>query len=482
MKKNIVKVLFFCFFLSDTAVSQNMILSLDQVIKLAKKSSAFEIIKSDSLVFEYNQRLFDIETLPKVVLSATLPNLINSISPVTLSDGSERFVNRFYSTANVGLNMSQLVPFTGGTLSLSSALSRLDNYRPDQDKSYNLNMLNFSYNQKISGYNQYKWKKKLHRIELKRNNVQRLQQVEMVEAEAVELFFELYEEQRKLELNQFVFSFSQFIFERAKKLYDEKRISEIDYIESRIEYQKARINNNTININHAKRRLANFLNINAEQEIKLVFDASVLDMYKFDFEAQQVIDRAIKFSTDISREYERVQNDKKLKEIIQETSPSVSLSLGGGLNSQAESLSNIMDDRSNRINITLSFSMPILDWGANRLKRFIVKEDIRKLDLDFENTLRENLINYQYDLSYIDILRSSITEEHNLIYLLFKQIDVLKTNAEYGKIDLAKIIQLERELIQTEIKYIKHIRSLYKLIYRYRAVSLIDIRDNSVLI
>lgn len=477
--KNRIIGLFISLTLGATSYAQNLVLTLDQVVALSSEANDYEILKSDSLIARYNDKIFRIKVLPKLNLSATLPNFNNSIAPVTLSDGSEKYIDRFYSSANVGVSISQLVPFTGGTLSLSSTLNRLDNFNPDRNQSYSLTLLNFSYNQKISGYNQYKWEKKLHVIQRDINIIKQLQQREIIKEKSIRLFFDLYEEQRRLELNQFILNLAEFVYERSKKLYEGKQISEIDLIESEIEYHKAQNNNNTIAIDQARQNLKNYLNIRNEGDVLVAYCPSVLNEYKFDFIFQHVIDRAIEFTTDVSRKFEKTQNEQKMKELAQESKPSISLSIGGGVNSQANSLASIMDAKANRMNIMLSFSIPILNWGANKTNKLIFRENIRKSDLEYENSRLESLSNFYRDLAYIHVLRASISEDKDLNELLRKKIELLKTNVQYGKIDITKIIQAERQLVQNEIKYITSIRNLYLLIYKFRAVSLLDIRDNS---
>lgn len=478
--KNKIVWIFLCLMFGGISYAQNLSLTLDQVIALSVETNDYEILKSDSLITQYNNKIFRLKVLPKFSLTATLPNFNNSISPVTLPDGSERYINRFYSSANMGINISQLVPFTGGTLSLSSTLNRLDNFNPTRNQSYSLTLLNFSYSQKISGFIQYKWEKKLHLIQRDIDIIKQIQQREIIKEKAIRLFFDLYEEQHRLELNQFILSLTQFVYERSKKLYEEKKISELDFLESEIEYHKAQNNNNTIAISQARQKLKDFLNIKSNEDLFVVYTPSVLYDYNFDFNPQQVIDRAIEFTTDISRKFEKVQNEMKLKELTLESKPSVSLSIGGGINSQANSLASIMDAKSNRINIMLSFSIPFLNWGANKTNRLIFKENIRKSDLEYENSKQEYLSNFQHDLEYIHVLRSSILEDLKLNELLRKKIDLLKMNVHYGKVDITKIIQAEKQLVQNELRYIVNIKNLYLIIYKFRTVSLIDLRNNSI--
>ena len=476
---NIICVIWLCLLYPYSAESQDIVLTLDQVVSLSEGANESEMLKSDSLITQYDNKLFNIKVLPKLNFTATLPNLNNSISPVTLSDGTEKYVDRFYSTTNFGISISQLVPFTGGTLSLSSTLNQLGNYQPEKMNSYNLTLVNFSYNQKISGYNQYKWEKKIHLIQREIDNIKHVQQKEIIKEKAIELFFDLYQEQRKFELNQYILSFAEFVYERSKKLYEVKNILEIDFIESEIEYRKAQNNNNQLDIIQAQQNLKNYLNLKSDEDLYVVFTPSIINQYHFDFISQNVVDRAIEFTTDVTRKYDKIQNEQKLKQISQEYNPSITLSVGGGINSQSDDFASIVNAKSKRINIMLSFSIPILNWGANKTNKLILKENIRKSDLNYESVKLKNSTKYYHDLSYVHVLRSNIMEDVKLNGLYLRNIDVLKTNAQYGKIDMTKIIQAQRQLVQNEIKYISNIKYLYSLIYKFRAISLIDIRDNS---
>ena len=70
--------------------------SLEQCLAMGKCSYVMEIQQSNARINKYKNRLFQIRVLPKIKLDLVLPELVNSISPVTLNDGSEKFINRFY--------------------------------------------------------------------------------------------------------------------------------------------------------------------------------------------------------------------------------------------------------------------------------------------------------------------------------------------------------------------------------------------------
>lgn len=190
----------------------------------------------------------------------------------------------------------------------------------------------------------------------------------------------------------------------------------------------------------------------------------------------------MQYSTDLSREYDILQNERKLKDINIDSKPSVSLSIGGGINSQADNYSALMDSKSRRFNVILSLSVPLFNWGTNKINKNIVLQEIHKSDLQYETTKKNDLASYKYDLRNVEILLSEIREDKALLELLDKRLELIKMNVRYEKIDMSKIIQAEKQFVQNHMNYINKIKTVFLLIYKYRAIALIDIRNNSSIV
>ena len=47
---------------------------------------------------------------------------------------------------------------------------------------------------------------------------------------------------------------------------------------------------------------------------------------------------------------------------------------------------------------------------------------------------------------------------------------------------MSKIIQAEKQFVQNHMNYINKIKTVFLLIYKYRAIALIDIRNNSSIV
>ena len=169
----------------------------------------------------------------------------------------------------------------------------------------------------------------------------------------------------------------------------------------------------------------------------------------------------------MSREYDKLQNEQKLKNVNNDSRPSVSLSVGGGINSQAENFSAIMDSKSRRFNVVLSLSVPLFNWGSNRINKNLVLQEINKSNIQYETKRKDDLASYSYDIKRINLLLSEITEDKALLDLLKKRLDLIKTNVQYGKIDMSKIMQAERQLVQSHMNYVNKIKEVFLLIAEF---------------
>ena len=144
---------------------QTISVTLDEAIQQMTSTYEYKKLRNDSIIQEYNHQSFKASVLPQISLSGNLPNYSRSISLVTQPEGYDKYVTRSYATSNLGYNISQLLPFTGGTVSLSSNLERQDNFNMTTNRyAYYFNLFNVSYSQALFSYNSYKWKKRTDKL------------------------------------------------------------------------------------------------------------------------------------------------------------------------------------------------------------------------------------------------------------------------------------------------------------------------------
>lgn len=454
--------------------------SLEQLLKMGAQSSVRQIRESDSLINQYENRLFKIRSLPKVNMSATLPSLTNSISPIAISDGSEQFVNRFYMSSSISMSISQLIPFTGGTISLTSGLTRLDNFSPQRTKSFNLNLFNLSYSQNISSFNSYRWDKKI----LKANNelfkVSDIQRQEELNLNIVELFFDLYSVQKEIELNSAMVDRAEKLLNKIQILYENGRVSELTVLDAQIDLAKMKNTVTSIRQVQLQSELVSLLNLEF-QHPELIFDIDLFESISLRFDKEQVISRALRYTQELNRSIEVIQEQRDIKEQKSAGYPIVSLSIGGGINSQAEEFKRLTGLQSNSMSALVSISIPILAWSENKLKVKLMEESAKINRIEFAQQNKELMASYAYELDNLNLLMESAMTDKHTLEMLYKKYDQVMANYESGKVDYSDIEETRNQIMQTEIQRIAKIKSFYCTVYRFRIYALYDIIENKAI-
>lgn len=454
--------------------------SLDQLLQIGEKSYVTEIQKSNALINKYNNRLFHIRVYPKVKLSATLPNLVNSISPITLNDGSEKFINRFYMSSSMSMSVSQFLPFTGGTLSINSGLTRLDNFTPKRTKSFNLNMFNLSYSQSISSFNSYKWDKEIMAKENDLFEVSNIQYQESVNLKVVELFFELYSIQKEIELNRMMIERAEKVVEQMQVLYENGKTSEINVQNAIIDL--ANLKNTIAFIQEARLQAQLCGLLNLDHKIVASFDVESIESIKLNYDIDLVISRALHYSNGIKRDIEILQEQRDLKELRVARYPTISLSVGGGVNSQAEEIKKLTGLKSNSLSALVSISVPILSWKESRIKTDIAEESARIRSIEYRQTYNELENAYRYDLKNLELILSSIINDKSTLELLYMKYEQVLANYEQGRVNYIDLADTRNQIMKLEIKRINKIKLFYVTIYSFRRYALYDIIHNECLI
>ena len=136
-------------------------LSLTEAIEIAKRDSyAAQVARYSFLGQYWNYRSYRAELLPSLNLSGGVMNFDRSIVEARDPDtGRISYVDNNSLSNDLTLSVDQNIPFLGGTLSLQSSLSRLDQFNYDL-QTYNTVPLILNYTQPIRAYNALKWRKK----------------------------------------------------------------------------------------------------------------------------------------------------------------------------------------------------------------------------------------------------------------------------------------------------------------------------------
>lgn len=145
------------------ALGQVLNMRLDQCIEIA--------IRQSPEVLKHKHAFLSSYWLYKAYQAGLKPQAVLQTTPI---EYSRTFIKRYDYTQNIdiyrpqrywatslGLSVSQSIPFTGGTLTLSSGLDYIRNIGTDNNEQYSTVPVSLGYSQSLFGYNPLKWSKKI---------------------------------------------------------------------------------------------------------------------------------------------------------------------------------------------------------------------------------------------------------------------------------------------------------------------------------
>ena len=175
------------------AQTKTLTLSLSEVVTLAQSDAPDVLIANTRLNNSYwRYKSFLADYKPQINLDAQLPNLNRSIASITLPDGTDAFINRSLMSSRLGLQLSQQITATGGTVFASTNLERIDIFKTDNNpssQSYLSAPISVGFIQPLFAYNQLKWNKKIEPLRYSERTKEYAEEMESVAFEAAKFVF-----------------------------------------------------------------------------------------------------------------------------------------------------------------------------------------------------------------------------------------------------------------------------------------------------
>jgi hypothetical protein len=158
MRPEIIPIVFAMFLTSLTARGQQE-MGLSEVIHTARNQSVEALEAKQAFISTYwAYRSYQASRLPSFYMYGNLMNFDRSLTLLqNPEDGTLNYVSSNNLQNGVGLQINQNITFTGGTLSVASDLSRIDQFGMNKSLTWHSRPVTVSYYQPLFTYNKLKW-------------------------------------------------------------------------------------------------------------------------------------------------------------------------------------------------------------------------------------------------------------------------------------------------------------------------------------
>ena len=470
-------ILLFCFLLSISIYSQKQI-TLEQAIKIAQKNSPdYKALLNQNQASYWRFRNYKASFLPQLRLDATLPQYSNSSNGQTDDLGNYSFVRSNLSRINGNLSLNQNIALTGGTISLSSQLERVDVFGDNPSTGFRVIPFSINYNQNSLFYNQFKWDKKIEPLlyeEAKRGFIENMEQISLNTSRR---YFALLKAQVQSRIAVSNLSNQDTLFQISKGRFKMGKIAENDLlqIELSVLNSKNDVTTNEINFKRTSQNLSRYLSLETENivlNIPKELSTFTVTLEKAIEEAKSNRKAVIEFRR------KRLQAEKEVAEVKGNNRLRLRLNANFGISQQGNVFNDLFQNYNQQQNVSLSIGMPILDWGVSKSRRKLVEANkdlvITNIEQDkqeFEQEIYLHVLNWQNQRNFLKTAKKA--QE-----IAIKRYEITKKRFVLGKITITDLNLALQEKDRSVLQYLNSLEKFWVDYYVLRRLTLYDFIEN----
>jgi outer membrane protein TolC len=474
MKKLLIP---FCLLLSFTIFSQRQI-TLKEAITIAQKNSPdYKTLLNQNEASYWRFINYKASFLPQLRLDATLPQYSNAVNRITNDNGQDIFVRSNQSRIDGSLSLNQNIALTGGTISLSTQVERVNVFGDNTSTGFAVVPFSFNYRQNSLFYNQYKWNKKIEPLlyeEAKRDFIENMEQISFNTSIR---YFDLLKAQVQTLIAKSNLSNQDTLFQISKGRFKMGKIAENDLlqIELSVLNSKNDVTTNEINFKRTSQNLSRYLSLDTESillNIPEELSTFTVTIEKALEEAKENRKAVIEFRR------KRLEAEQDVAEVKGSNRLQLSLNANFGISQQGAVFNDLFQNYNQQQNVTLSLGIPILDWGVSKSKRKLVEANkdlvntnIEQDEQEFEQEIYLHVLNWQNQRNFLETAKKA--QE-----IAVRRYEITKKRFVLGKITITDLNLALQEKDKSVLQYLNSLEKFWIDYYTLRRLTLYDFIKN----
>ena len=472
-------ILSFLLFTPVYLQAQPLTLSLERTISLAADSSleAFRT-KNMYLAGYWQYRTYKADRLPSLTLNLTPAQYYRDITRRYDSQNDVDVYKKqqsFYASGNV--EIKQNFDLLGGTFYLDSDLGYMRNFGGDDNPANNQFTtvpIRLGYQQSLFGYNPFRWERKIEPLKYEKVKKELLYNIEQISEQATTYFFALAMAQAEYDLAKENVASTDTLYRTGQERHKIASINKAELLTLKLDAVNARntLQNTEIALKRAMFSLASFLNFDKNTEIRLRLPGRPRDM-------QISVDEALVLARENNPKFlglrqEIMEAEQQVDKTKKEAMFNASINASIGFNQVASKLKDAYRDPLQQDIVSVSVSIPLVDWGVRKGKHNIAKNNLNVTQISArqeELTVEEDVIMTVGDFNIQQNLISSAEEALDLALMAYSET---KQRFMIGKADINSLtLSLNRQQ-EAQRNYISALQNYWLSYFKIRKLTLHD--------
>ena len=451
-------------------------LTMKDVMDLAQEHSISAMSNRNSFAASYwSYRSYKAQLLPSLNLSAGLAQFNRSL--VALQDyntGAISYRAQYNMNNDVTLNFRQNIPWTGGTVSLSTQLSRLDQYSPARATTYVAQPIYLSYAQSLWGFNQFKWDKKTQPKQYEIAKRQYIENMEQLSQTTIRLFWNCVSAKENYERAVKSFEEGKRLFEAGQTRFEMGTITrdQLMQIEVRVLNDSLSVSSSRVSLRTNMNSLCSYIGYQEDTELNLIIDYEIPDV-TLDYE--DVLERALQNSSfRLRQDVQYSQAEESVARAKANRGLSAQFNARFGMSGSADTFNDTFIQLRDQEVIGVQLNIPILDWGQGRGRVRMAEAQAQTT----RNQLEQSMIDYRQDL-YTQVVqfndqRSQCQIAKRAAELADESYDLALRNFGSGSMTMTQLDQLKDKRDSAISSYLGKVAGFWSSYYGIRKATLYD--------
>lgn len=450
--------------------------SLSEAVRTAREQSVESLEARQAFISTYwAYRSYKASRLPSFNLYGGLMNFDRSLTLMqSYEDGSFNYVNSYNLQNSLGLQVKQNVTFTGGTLSVYSDLSRIDQFGMDRKLTWYSQPITVSYYQPLFTYNQFKWDKKIEPKEYEKGKRQYMESMEQITINTVRAYHSLILARMNNDIatTNYANTGKMLSVARERQVLGSVTRDELLQLELRMLNDSISINETAVAVREAQMVLNSVLGYDESYEITPVLEENLPDVY-VDYDL--VMAKALENSTfNLDNEINLLNAEAAVAQAKASRGISMSLNARFGLSQTAPDFGGVYSDLLDQEVVGLSFSVPIFDWGLGKgkvQKAKAAQEVVRAQVQQSENDFRRQIFTA---VGQFNNQRHQCSVSKRAMLIAHERYELMMEKFRSGKASVMELNTAQSENNTALQKYITDVSNFWEYYYTLRQYTLYD--------
>lgn len=451
-------------------------MSLQDVIKIAASQSVPALEARAAFVSDYwAWKAYQASRLPSLILYGDVGNFNRTLNLLQDTKTGEMLYVPSYNLQNsIGLMAKQNITATGGTLSLYSDLSRIDQLGTNSGKTWYAQPITLSYSQPIFSYNQFKWDKLISPKEYERAKREYLETMEDVTLTAASNYYNVMLAKRVYDASIENYDNTSRMLSIAGERLSLGTVTRDEYLQLELRQLKdsISINENYVSLREAQMLLNSLLGFDETRSVEPILDESLPAVWiDYELVLQKCSDNS---SFNLDNSINILNAESAIAKAKADRGITMELSARFGLTNSDSSLNETYKNLLNQEVVGLGFSIPIFDWGLGKGKvkkaesaAEVVKAQVEQAENDKRISLFTAVGQFNNQRNQCDVSRRAARIAEERYQLIMDKFRI-------GKASVTDLNTARSENDDAMQKYIKDISDFWNYYYTLRKLTLYD--------